>query len=227
MAALLLRAGHLARDRQADDQLRPAARRHQPADDQRAWKRRLPRPADRRDSGRRRGRRSDERRRGEPPQLGAPGRRDLPVRRADRHPGGIRPQLRHRRLRLAVRSQRDAEPAGPRGPGITCAVELRPRLYARIGTHGRGLSAGTVERPVPAARRRVDDEVHRAAGDEQPEQLLQRRFRNAGPARDVQRAQPAAAGGGVQAARPVHAAAGSARGQQRLRRTAPGAGRQR
>ena len=39
VAALLLRAGHLARDRQVHAQLRLAARCHQPADDQRSRKR--------------------------------------------------------------------------------------------------------------------------------------------------------------------------------------------
>ena len=43
VAALLLRAGYVARHTEADAQLRPAARRHQPADGQRGRQRRLAR----------------------------------------------------------------------------------------------------------------------------------------------------------------------------------------
>ena len=41
------------------------------------------------------------------PRLGV----DLPAQREDRHPRRLRPQLRHRRVRLHLRPQRDPEPA--------------------------------------------------------------------------------------------------------------------
>ena len=45
-------------------------------------------------------------------QLGAAPRRDVPDQREDGDPRRLRPQLRHRRVRVALRPQRDAEPAG-------------------------------------------------------------------------------------------------------------------
>ena len=51
---------------------------------------------------------------------------------ADREDGAarrLRPQLRHRRVRVAVRSQRDAEPAGPVGAGAEPAAEFREHLH--------------------------------------------------------------------------------------------------
>ena len=65
VAALLLRAGHLAGEQQADAELRPPARRDQPADGQRGGQRRLARPGHRADPRRRRRRRRPRRQRRE------------------------------------------------------------------------------------------------------------------------------------------------------------------
>ena len=129
VAPLLLRAGYVARQLEADAQLRPAARRHQPADRQRAGQRRLPRPRHRRDSRRRRRRHRPQRRRRE---HASTGRRasalTYQIDAEDGDPRRLRPQLRHRRLRLALRPQRDPEPAGAVDPAAQRAGELRPRL---------------------------------------------------------------------------------------------------
>ena len=112
VAALLLRAGHLARHAEADAELRPAPRHHQPADGQRGRQRHLGRSVDRARPGRRRRRHRSRRQRREPPELGAAPRRDLSAEREDGDPRRLRPQLRHRRVRLAVRPHRHPEPAG-------------------------------------------------------------------------------------------------------------------
>ena len=70
--------------------------------------------------------------------------------------GRIRPQLRSRRVRIAVRPQRDAEPAGALGAGAQRGRdEFRARLHACAGTAAAGFPNGPAERPVPAAQRRV------------------------------------------------------------------------
>ncbi len=79
VAAFLLRAGHLARERQVHAQLWLATRCHQPANDQRGRKRRLPRPDDGRNQGRRGRRKQFERRHREQTELGAASRGSLPV----------------------------------------------------------------------------------------------------------------------------------------------------
>ena len=88
---------------EADAELRPASRHHQPADGQRGRQRRLVDLATGLGPRRRRGRHRSRRQRREPPELGAAPRRDLSVERQDGDPRRLRPQLRHRRLRLALR----------------------------------------------------------------------------------------------------------------------------
>ena len=122
VAALLLRAGCLPADAEADAELRAAPRRHQPADGQRAGQRRVSRSRDRPDQRRRRRQHRVERQRREHVQLGASPRRDLPADREDRPPRRLRQKLRHRRLRIAVRPQRHAEPAGAVGAGAERAA---------------------------------------------------------------------------------------------------------
>ena len=101
VAAVLLRAGHLARQPEADAQLRPAARHHQPADGQRAGQRRLARPRHRRDPGWRASATSTWPATSRTsfnwaPRLGATYQlNEKTVIRAR-----LRPQLRHRRVRL-------------------------------------------------------------------------------------------------------------------------------
>ena len=73
----------------------------------------------------------------EPAELGAARRRDLPVERQDGHPRRIRPHVRHRRVRLAVRTQRDAEPAGALDAADERAIQLRSGVHARPGPAGR------------------------------------------------------------------------------------------
>ena len=51
----------------------------------------------------------------------------------DGHQGGLRTQLRHRRVRVALRPLRDTEPAGAVGAAAQRAGELRSRLHARAG----------------------------------------------------------------------------------------------
>ena len=142
-------------DAEADAQLRPAARHHQPADRQRGGQRRLPRSDHRRDPRRRRRRHRPGRQRQEPPELGAAPRRDLPARREDRHPRRLRPQLRHRRVRIAVRPQRDAEPAGAVGAGASTRRTTSTRCSTSRRGRRRRSSRRAGERPVPAAERRV------------------------------------------------------------------------
>ena len=149
VAALLLRAGHLARQLEADAELRPAARRHQPADGQRGRQRRLGRPRPpARDlvggvgdidlAG------NVENRLNWAPRLGA----DLSAERQDGHPRRLRPQLRHRRLRLALRPHRHPEPAGAGG-----AEHERARASStRSSTSPRGRRRRSSCSPAPTAR---------------------------------------------------------------------------
>ncbi len=111
-------------ERQVDAELWPAARHHQSADRERSRERWLPRSRDRRNPGRGRRRHRAERRHREPAELGAPGRRDLSDRQQDRPARRLRPQLRPRRVRIALRPQRDAEPAGAVGAGAQRARRI-------------------------------------------------------------------------------------------------------
>ena len=116
----LLRAGHLARrPRSWTVELRPARSRTScPQTVNEAGNAGLLRPRDRRDEGRGRRRRRPRRRHQEQDQLGAAPGHHLPVQREDRDAPGLRAQLRHRRVRLDLRPQRDPEPAraGPADP---------------------------------------------------------------------------------------------------------------
>ena len=89
------------------------------------------------------------------PQLGAARRRDLSGRPEDGHPRRLRPQLRHRRLRLALRPQRDAEPAGALDPAAQRARQLRAGVHPRDRPAAAGVPGRAHERRVPAARRRL------------------------------------------------------------------------
>ena len=153
VAPLLLRAGHVATEPEADDQLRAAPGRHQPADRERARQRRVARPGDGPDQRRRCRRRGPVGQHREPPQLGAAGGGDLPDRREDGDPRRLRPHLRHRRLRVALRPQRHAEPAGAGIAGVAWGRELRRGLQPRSRADRPGLSEHPRQRPVPAAKR--------------------------------------------------------------------------
>ena len=129
VAPVLLRPGHLAGDPEADPQLRPAGRHHQPADGQRGGQRRLARHHHRRDAGRRGGRHRPGRQRQEQDQLGAARRRHVPAQREDRDARRLRAQLRHRRLRLDLRPRGDAEPAGALHPGAERSRTTSTRVF--------------------------------------------------------------------------------------------------
>ena len=79
------------------------------------------------------------------------------------HQGRLRPQLRHRRLRIALRPQRDAEPAGAVDPAAERARELRQRVQPRAGAAAAGLPRRAGERRVPAAKRRLRARAPREA----------------------------------------------------------------
>ena len=158
VALLRLRAGHLAREHQVDVQLRPARRGHHAADHQRGRQRRLLRRRHRRDAGGGRRRRRARRQHQEQDQPGAAPRHHLPAQREDRRPHGLRPQLRHRRVRLHLRPQRDPEPAGAGAPDPERARQLRARVHAGPGTAGAGLPASRTRtaasrRPTASTRR--------------------------------------------------------------------------
>ena len=77
--------------------------------------------------------------------------------------GGYGRSLRHRRVRLAVRPQRDAEPAGALGSGAERAVELRLRVHARAGTVGAVVPGRAVERAGSRCRTACSPRAARAA----------------------------------------------------------------
>ena len=111
------------------------------------------------------GRHRTERQRRELVQLGASPWRDLPAHRENRPPRRVRQELRHRRLRIALRPQRDAEPAGAVGAGADRAGQLRERLQPRAGPAGTpcfppvpangqfALPAGVFARALPDKQR--------------------------------------------------------------------------
>ena len=96
----------------------------------------VPRPEHWRDRGRRYRGHSAERRRREQAELGAAPRRDPPDHGEDRPARRLRPRLRHRRLRIAVRPQRHAEPAGARCSRAERSLELRSRVHAGVRSAG-------------------------------------------------------------------------------------------
>ena len=107
---------------------------------------------------RRRRRRAAQRRRREHDELGAAPRRRLPAERQDGDPRRLRPQLRHRRVRLALRPHRDAEPARAVGAGPQRREQLRRGLQPRAGTAGADRSP----RPARTARSRCRTASSRA-----------------------------------------------------------------
>jgi hypothetical protein len=151
MALVRLRAGHLATQRQADDQLRPPARGHHAAVDQRGRQRRLLGHRHRRDDGGRGGRHSAGRRRRELDQPGAPPGDHVPAQREDRGPDGLRPQLRHWRVRVHLRPQRDPEPARAGAAGSERASELREHLQPGPGADRSRLPRRRLGRPLRGA----------------------------------------------------------------------------
>ena len=112
---------------------------------QRAGQRRVPRSRDRPDQRRRRRQHRVERQRREHAQLGASPWRDLPAHREDRPPRRLRQKLRHRRLRIAVRPQRHAEPAGAVGAGAE-----RAATTSTACSTSRRAAPAPVFPPVPA-----------------------------------------------------------------------------
>ncbi len=135
-------------------------------------------------------------------QLGAARRPHLSDRPEDGDPRRLRPQLRHRRLRLALRPQRHPEPAGALDPAAQRAGELRPRLQprrrsaaaavprgagvGRVRAAGRRLRAGAAGEAAAAARRRLQhhrparadaDDVDRSRLRRQPRRQRLRRRR--------------------------------------------------
>ena len=118
-----------------------------------AGQRRLARPRHRSDQRRRRRRRGPGRQHREQAELGAAAGRHVSDRREDGDPRRLRAHLRHRRLRVALRSQRDPEPAGARVPGTAWRRELRPRIHPGAGTDRPELPDGAEQRAVRAAER--------------------------------------------------------------------------
>ena len=93
------------------------------------------------------------------PRLGV----DLPGGRTHGPARRIRAKLRHRCLRLALRPQRDAEPARALGAGTQRSVELRLRVHPGAGTAGPRLPRGAGEWALRAAQRCVQPRFTRAA----------------------------------------------------------------
>ena len=98
-----------------------------------------------------RGRDRARRRREEQLELGAPPRRDLSAGREDGGPHRLRPQLRHRRLRLDLRPHRHPEPPGAGPPVPSYPGVLRERLQPRGGPAAARVPGRAGERPLPAA----------------------------------------------------------------------------
>ena len=101
---------------------------------------------------RRRRRHRSRRQRREPPELGAAPRRHVSAERQDGAPRRLRPQLRHRRLRFAVRPHRHAEPAGAGGAEHDRPEPVRIGLQPGAGTAGAELGAAQRGRHVRAGR---------------------------------------------------------------------------
>ncbi len=118
-----------------------------------AGQRRLARPRHGPHQRRRRGGRGPGRQHREQPELGAAAGRHVSDRREDGDPRRLRAHLRHRRLRIPLRAQRDAEPAGARVPGGAWRRELRRRLHAGGGSRRPELPDGAEQRAVRAGER--------------------------------------------------------------------------
>ena len=104
----------------------------------------------------RRGRRRQPgRQRQEQPELGAARRRDVSDRREDGHPRRVRAHIRHRRVRLAVRAQRDAEPAGALGAELNPASNFDKVFTLEGRPAGPDSSCTSSNGPFPAPERRV------------------------------------------------------------------------
>ena len=153
---------------------------------------------------RRRGRHRPVRQHREPTELGAASRRDVSVERKDGDPRRLRAQLRHRRVRFAVRPHRHAEPARAGRP----EPERRPTSSRRSSTWRRARRTPTSVQPgadgtftwpdgvkplrlaaqaAPAGSRRL--EHHRPAAAEQHDVGRGRLRRQLRPPR-VRRRQP-------------------------------------
>ena len=87
-------------------------------------------------------------------QLGAAPRRHLPVEREDRHPRRLWTQLRHRRVRDAVRTHGHAEPARARRSESQPGEQLRLGVHPGLGPAEPELGDGRFRRDVPVAERR-------------------------------------------------------------------------
>ncbi len=78
----------------------------------------------------------------EPFELGAAARRGVPIERQDRHPRRVRHQLRHRRVRVALRTHCHPESPGARGaepePARSVRFRLHPRARPPQPQHGGG-----------------------------------------------------------------------------------------
>ena len=163
MAALLLRAGHLAAEPKLTLNYGLRLDVINPQTVNEAGQRRLARTSTRAaDPGRRRGRHGPGRQRREHAQLGAAPRHHLSDQRQDRGPRRLRPELRHRHLRLDLRPRRDPEPARALDPGDERARQLRVRLQPRAGPAARRSSS-----TAPTGRFPLPDGVTALPADEQ------------------------------------------------------------